>query len=251
MSDIFSPIQTFSKTGSSIINSPLSSTRLSRNNDIDRNTLSHSISVTDMIKSQRHDHSNRKIGLQFESTPRYSVPKNKESYMNRITKHSESIPEPSKYSKTAVWKAPLGVMKGSKRNTFLAEAMQRSKHLPAPSAYSPTFKKNISQGRFDKTERLCFLDDVMANSMAIPSSYASDKNKVLSKVLSAKILPPGKHDKSKGWKVPQNDSPNPQSYREIDRGLRIIKNKSTAVSFSKAKRTLFTDEAIKAKTIKK
>lgn len=140
-------------------------------------------------------------------------------------------------------------MKGGERVTFLEEAAKKGALLPSPSQYSPTKHLKISKVKFEKAERSSFLDDIVYNADKVPGSYNPKKDVVLKKVLSAKILPPGKHDQKKGWRTEQNDSPNPQSYKELDRATRLIKQSSPSIAFSKSKRNLFTDDFIKIRNI--
>ena len=256
MSEIGTRTDIFTITGSSIAHDPFSPTNKSRNPLIHSNFKTN-ISIEEMT-GQSHQY---KWGIkgyrmpvsqsQMLTMPKISMPKEtNQRYMDKVVKMSLLTPDPSHYSKAIKWKGKLGIMQKSNRQTFLDETIKSSSKLPSPSTYSPTKHFKLDRVKFEKSIKHSHLADIEYNADKVPGpTYNPNFDAVLNKSRSTKILPVGKHDEKKSWRVEQNDTPNPATYTEIEKGVPLVKTNSPKFKFSKSKRNFFTDDAQKRKSV--
>lgn len=244
----------FSASGSSITHGPLSPVSRTRN-PLMRTKLKTEITVREMVgissayKWGIDDYIIPLSESQKPNTIKYSVPKEKnQTYMDKIIKNGGVNPDPAHYNIKTNWKGRLGVMKGGERQTFLNETMKISSKLPSPDSYSPDKHFKLLKGKVDKAIKPSHLDDIEFNADGVPGPVHSPNIEfVLRKTRSTKILPPGKHDQKKHWRVEQNDSPNPCSYTELGKATTMVQTNSPRFKFPKEKRSFFTDEIQKKK----
>ena len=245
----------FSASGSSITHGPLSPLSRTRNPLI-RTKLKTEISVREMVgisNAYKWGIEEYNIPLSESQKPRpikYSIPKEKnQTYMDKIIRRGGINPDPAHYDIKSKWKAQLGVMKGGERQTFLNETMKVSSKLPSPNSYSPSEKLGFHKVKFAKAIKASHLDDIEFNADKVPGPIHSPKIEfVLKKSRSTRILPLGKHDQKKHWRVEQNDSPNPCSYKELEKATILVQTNSPRCKFSKDKRNFFTDDIQKKKS---
>eukprot|EP00343_Euplotes_focardii_P012205 CAMPEP_0205829446 /NCGR_PEP_ID=MMETSP0206-20130828/38137_1 /ASSEMBLY_ACC=CAM_ASM_000279 /TAXON_ID=36767 /ORGANISM="Euplotes focardii, Strain TN1" /LENGTH=204 /DNA_ID=CAMNT_0053132173 /DNA_START=14 /DNA_END=625 /DNA_ORIENTATION=+ len=204
MTTRLSRADTLSRTGSSITHGALSPISKSRNPLLPKKANTN-ISIKEMtgvsdLNFGIQGYTIPKHFIQQPSAPKFTIPKeDSKRYFDIIAQRSAEIPEPGRYNKSMVWKGKFGVMKGGKRETFLDNIMKHTAKLPAPNQYSPLKKIQNKQGKFDKSDRGSFLDDACYLAEKVPQSTLADKNIVLKKVSSVKILPPKKNDQPGSW----------------------------------------------------